>query len=174
MTENEFKFVIKDCEEEIARMAEKKYLIEQGYLLVGRGISLRFRKSQNDSKNSYFMTFKCSAGGRVIEIEKKLDYRDFHDLWPQCMNKLEKIRYVLDGWDIDFFKDHNNETYFAMAELELPEGEVPGIIPDFIESNLLHKVELTDCRFSSKILGDVRYAKNLYSKLGKTYEVQSC
>jgi CYTH domain-containing protein len=152
-------------------------------LVASRGVSLRIRKSQQGkvsggvftetSSPCYTTTFKCNGGSRVVEIEKKIDERDFTDLWPLCLNKLEKYRYVLkdqelNTWEIDFFKDHHNDTYFAMAELEMPEGQIsPNIIPEFISNNLIYEVPLTDCRFSSKLLGDVRYAINLHKSLTK-------
>jgi CYTH domain-containing protein len=164
--------------------------------MASKGMSLRLRKSQEGkiifahlphscaifldrgNKAKHYMTFKCSCNGganRVVEIEKKIDQRDFDDLWPQCMNKLRKLRYLVRDeakqvWEIDFFKTHDNRNYFAMAELEMPEGQIePEIIPSFIKNNLLHKVALTDCRFSSKLLGDVRYASDLYDSLEKIH-----
>lgn len=117
------------------------------------------------------MTFKTNVSGRVIEIEKKIDERDFEDIWPQCLNKLEKTRYLVRDkgrhlWEIDYFRDHNSETYFAMAEFEMPEGKTkPDFMPKFVHDNLIYEVLLTDCRFSSKLIADVRYAKNLYRSL---------
>lgn len=174
-TENERKWVLyMECEEQINKLAEEKWRIHQGYLMVGKGTSLRIRK-QSDRLNKkliYTMTFKSTvATGRVVEIEKRLDERDFNDLWPMSFNKVEKIRCVIydknhEMWEIDFFKDHNQQTYFAMAEFEMPEGKKePDSLPPFIKNNLLHEVALTDCRYASKLLGDVRYALDLYSSL---------
>jgi len=108
----------------------------------------------------------------VVEIEKKISERDFNDLWVQCLNRLEKTRYLVtadssgDIWEVDFFRDYNNSIYFALAELEMPEGQLePNFIPDFIQKNLIYEVDLTDSRFSSKLLADVRYAKDIYLKL---------
>lgn len=174
-TENERKYVLcMECEDQINKIAEEKWRIAQGYLMVGKGTSLRCRKQSDRQKlrMSYSMTFKATASsGRVVEIEKRLNERDFNDLWPMCLNKVEKIRCIVydkshDMWEIDFFKDHNQQTYFAMAEFEMPEGKLqPDTIPPFISNNLLHEVALTDCRFASKLLGDVRYALDLYASL---------
>lgn len=184
-TENEVKFVLKtDCESLIAPLAKTKHYISQGYLVASRGVSLRVRKSvvetrtKNDRcqfgnsvscETEYHMTFKHSVKGRVIEIEKKIDQRDFDDLWEVSMNKLEKVRYKVtkpDVWEIDFFKDHHDHTYFAMAEFEMPEGQKqPTVVPDFITKHLIHEVPLTDTKFSSKLLADVRYATDLYGSL---------
>ncbi len=48
----------------------------------------------------------------------------------------------------------------------MPEGQLaPGVIPDFIKDNLIYEVDLTDNRFSSKLLADVRYATNIYKEI---------
>lgn len=176
-TENERKYVLRpDTENYFSKLAEDKLHISQGYLIASRGVSLRFRKSYSNpaKKINYCLTFKYNvAGGRVIEIEKKVEERDFNDLWPQCLNKLHKIRYLVRDmhkqlWEIDFFKDHNEQTYFAMAEFEMPEGKLkPDHIPKFITDNLVYEVALTDSRFASKLLGDVRYAVELLENLKK-------
>jgi CYTH domain-containing protein len=176
-TENERKFVIDlGCEEEIAGLASKKYLIAQGYMVTTKGITVRARKrfdyrSKDKNHFQYYFTLKANAGGRCVEIEDRINERDFNDLWSICRNKLEKIRYVVThrrtrkptlDWELDFFKDHRNETYFALAEIELPEGkEAPDVIPDFVKNNLLFEVPLTDNRFGNKLLGDARYAANI-------------
>jgi CYTH domain-containing protein len=87
------------------------------------------------------------------------------------MNKLEKIRYFIPDkkdqvWEVDFFKDHRNKTYFCLAEFEMPEGQLtPDFLPSYIKDNLIYEVALTDCRFASKLLADVRYASDLYETL---------
>jgi len=193
-TENERKYVLRlNCETMMCEMAKNHLRIHQGYMMASKGMSLRLRKCQEGKvviprlpapcplfleqageKPKHYMTFKCSCNGganRVVEIEKKIDERDFNDLWPQCMNKLTKLRYVVRDekkqvWEIDFFKTHDNTNYFALAEFEMPEGQTaPDFMPSFIKSNMLHEVSLTDCRFSSKLLGDVRYASDLYQSL---------
>lgn len=170
-TENELKYVLNlDTEEKFQNLAESKVLILQGYLFFSKGTSLRCRKV----KNKHYLTLKSTVNGRVVEIESQIDERDFNDLWTQCMNKLEKIRYIVPDkqnqiWEIDFFKDHNGINYFALAEFEMPEGQLaPGFMPRFIRENLLFEVPLTDCRFASKLLADIRYASDLY-KLVKEF-----
>jgi CYTH domain-containing protein len=168
-TENEMKFVLefKDTEEYFRKNALQKASIWQGYLFSTKGISLRCRKT----KNKHYLTLKSSVNGRVVEIENQIDERDFTDLWSQCMNKLEKIRYILidqkdQTWEIDFFKDHNNGNYFCLAEFEMPEGQLaPKFVPKFIKDYLLFEVPLTDCRFASKLLADMRYASDIYRQI---------
>lgn len=180
-TENEKKLVLNPaCESSISKIAKNSLKLSQGYLMVSRGISLRVRKVKNH-KTKYYMTFKSSVNcGRVVEIEKKIDQRDFLDLWDQALNKLEKVRYLVKDksyqiWEIDFFKDHNNETYFCLAELEMPENQVKPIsVPSFITENLLYDVLLTDSRFSSKLLSDVRYSINLLKSIkGERNDLQT-
>lgn len=180
-TENECKFILHmECEEQIGKLAEEKWRLHQGWLMAGKGYSLRCRKQTDrlNKKTTYILNYKCTvASGRTVEIEKRMDERDFNDLWPQCLNKIEKVRCVVydkyhEKWEIDFFKDHNQQTYFAMAEFEMPEGKLaPDTLPPFIRNNLLHEVPLTDCRFASKLLGDVRYALNLYTSLKESNNV---
>lgn len=176
-TENERKYVLKpSCEEAVSGMASQKYDISQGYLIATRGITVRVRKSvpvyANGSKGGYFFTLKANTNGRCIEVENKLDKRDFDDLWGIALNKLEKVRYeVKNGrhlWECDFFRDYKGETYIAVAEVELPEGQLePDSLPFFIRENLLYKVPLTDTRFSNKLLGDARYALDLINEIMK-------
>jgi CYTH domain-containing protein len=157
-------------------MAVQKYEISQGYLIATRGITVRVRKSvatyTNVGKGGYYFTLKVNTNGRCVEIESKLDKRDFEDLWAIALNKLEKIRYEVKNnkyiWECDFFKDYRNETYIAVAEVELPEDQLePDILPGFIRENLLYKVALTDTRFSNKLLGDARYAADLMNEITK-------
>lgn len=166
-TENEKKFVLQIDEEYFKKHACTKFNISQGYLFSSKGISLRCRRA----KKGFYLTLKSSVNGRVVEIENQINERDFNDLWTQCMNKLEKTRYVLDDgngqfWEIDFFKDHNDQNYFCLAEFEMPEGQLsPKFIPKFIKERLIFEVPLTDCRFASKLLADMRYATELYKEV---------
>jgi len=174
-TENERKFVL-----DIASYVEKDFLkhsdsirhIRQGYLFFSKGASLRVRETIEEEKSGvkHEICIKQRAGSRVIEIEKKLDNRDFHDLWDISLNRLEKIRYncVWKGqlWEVDFFKNHEQQNYFAMAEHEMPEGQIsPDFIPARIKEHLIFEVPLDDDRFSSKRIACVNHAKKLYESL---------
>jgi len=133
-------------------------------------MSLRIRKTITCDRTRYFMTLKQKSGDRIIEIEKKINERDFTDLWEVALNKLEKIRYDLicdkSKWEVDFFKDHYQHTYFAQAEHEMPEGQLsPKFIPKIINKNLLFAVPIEDDRFGSKRLANVKHAKELYLTL---------
>ena len=169
-TENELKYLLTlEAEAVAAACASGTRHIRQGYLAFTKGMSLRIRETNN---TRYEMTFKQKANNRVIEIEKKLDERDFEDLWTIACNRLEKIRYdviVKDkkdekhSWEIDAFKDHNHDTYIVVAEHEMPEGmKSPNFIPSIIKDHLIYAVPRTDDRFASKKIADVKYAQKLF------------
>lgn len=179
-TENELKYVLRlDCEADLAssNFKYKKYLLFQGYLAFAKGMTLRLRSSQEmkfqktigQSKKK--LCYKQKVNDRVIEIEKKLDPRDFSDLWDSTLNRVEKQRYVVNFdesiWEIDFFKHHHDETYFVLAEHEMPEDQKqPNHIPEFILNNLIYAVPSDkDDDFSTKRLACVRHAKKTYKEL---------
>lgn len=172
-TENELKSLIRtECEKQVEELSSDQYLIQQGYLIATRGITVRVRKSRRKKtgQENYYFTLKVNTGGRCIEVENKLDSRDFNDLWDIALNKLEKIRYVVKSgkldWELDFFKDYRGKTYIAVAEIELPEGQLePESTPDIVKKNTIYKVGRDDQRFSNKLLGDARYASELIAKL---------
>jgi hypothetical protein len=107
---------------------------------------------------------------RVIEIEKRLDERDGMELWACCVGKLKKDRYVFNGghgimWELDLLK-HDGNIYFMLAEVELAEGMPrPKVVPEFMKNHIAFEVPLDDDRFSNKRLGDLTYAKELYSQV---------
>lgn len=173
-TENERKFILKiKSESEISSYAKEKRLINQAYLAFSKGISVRLRETiYSHSEPRLEICFKQNVKNRVIEIEKKIDKRDFSDLWETSVNRLEKIRYIVEDkkkiWEVDYFKEHHQQTYFAMAEYEMPENQLtPEFIPDIIKEYLLYEVPMFDDRFSSKRIADVKYSKELYSELIK-------
>jgi len=174
-TENERKYIIDSkIESIIMEKSSAAYDISQGYLIATRGITVRIRKlvKRKNKKAEYYFTLKATTSGRAIELEKKMDERDFDDLWNIALNRLEKVRYILshegNDWEIDFFKDYKENTYMAVAEIELPEDQYePYSIPGIIKDNLLYSVPLTDIRFSNKLLGDARYASQLLQEIRK-------
>jgi CYTH domain-containing protein len=174
-TENELKYVLRiDCEKEVAKKSRSDLFIHQGYLAFTKGMSVRVRQSiDHHTKPQYKLCFKQKVNNRVVEIEKKIDRRDYDDLWANAVNRLEKVRYNLwheEGdeeylWEVDFFK-HDHKTYFAVAEHEMPEGQTaPDYIPSIIKENLLFAVPFIDDRFASKRLADIKYASTLYQDL---------
>jgi len=166
-TENELKFLLNlECEKDLIDAAKNVRHIHQGYLAFTKGMSLRVRETNG---NRYELTFKQKIKNRVVEIEKKIDLRDFTDLWNISVNKLEKIRYDIEDnglWEVDVFKDHFHKSYIIVAEYEMPEGmEHPKVIPKIIKKNLLYAVPKDDVRFASKKIANLKYAQKLYQTL---------
>lgn len=180
-TENERKYLLDaGCESTVKKICTDQFDISQGYLIATRGITVRVRKSarKSNGKSEYYFTLKVNTAGRVIEIEKNLDERDFTDLWAIALNKLEKVRYIVkyggNSWELDFFKDYRGETYMAVAEIELPEDQLePNSLPEIVKQNLIYKVPLTDARFSNKLLGDARYAAELLQEILRNQEIEN-
>lgn len=166
--ENERKFVLKldTSEKDFAKLASRIDEIEQIYLVFGEGRSVRIRKTSCGTCRTYEMTFKQDVDGKTVEIETKIDKKDYDLLSKGALLKLCKTRYKIKNWDVDFFKD--GSIYFVQAEIEMPENqENPDAVPDFIKNNLVYTVKKDDRRFSSKKLGDVKYARRLMDSLMK-------
>lgn len=175
-TEHEYKYVIdlKLAEEyshkDIKAISDQFCHIKQGYLAFSKGMTTRIRCITKLKKEKWFLTFKQKINNRVIEIEKKIDSRDGHDLWSVCVGKLKKDRYAIDNegmlWELDFFK--KGGLYFILAEVELDEGAPrPKTVPPFLKEHILYEVPLTDDRFSNKRLGDAEYATSLYKEISE-------
>lgn len=171
-TEHEYKFVLR---KEIADDVEISQLptttIRQGYLAASDSMDLRIRHTAHPNNTEFWtVTFKQKVAGRKIELEQKVDVRDGLDLWEVSGTKIKKVRHYLGNprqgpvWEIDLF--YANDLYFAMAEIELPEGAPPPEeLPELIEAYLVLKVPLTDSRFFNKNLGNVESVTSLYEEL---------
>ena len=161
-----------ESEQSIAEQAEQTLHIEQKYLTIEKGISVRIRRTINNRISSYSMTVKKNVSGQCIEIECSISKDDFDKLWTTGHNKVTKIRYLYKGWDIDFFKRHNGKNYIAIAEIEmLPLQKAPKFIPIIIKRNIIHNVDINDNRFSNKKLGNIKYANQLLKKIKKTIKI---
>lgn len=184
-TEHEFKYVLSldflnEFDESILRKTSTGWTeINQGYVAVAEGTATRIRQARtvaprhygNSEVDHWTLTFKHTVNSRVIEIEKELDSRDGQDLWSACTRRVCKTRYYFpDGdhtWELDLFKTDQN-VYFILAEVELPEGSSrPTLMPSFLSKYMIYEVDLTDNQFSNKKLGDVEYAAELYKKIKK-------
>ena len=176
-TENERKYVLINepfVLNEIAKRAKKILSIEQVYIQSGKGWNFRVRKTFGIHYDDpvYHATYKHKVGGRVIEIQTKLDERDYKDLSKQTISAIvHKTRYVIPigslKWEIDFFYiARKTEPYFVLAEIELPEGVArPPSVPNFISDHLILAVPEDDNRFTSKKLADMAYAIKRYDEL---------
>ena len=182
--ENELKFVLNlEAEHFFKPRALRMHRIKQGYLSFSDSVflqSTRIRSKNTLSpglgwdKFEFTFTYKQEVYKEIIEIEKTIEKEDFDKLWSldkfRCFNKLIKTRFdcYFDSflWEIDAFQDETGETYFLMAEHEMPAGqEKPLNIPSIIFDNLVFQVPREDARFSSKNLAEIDPAKQLYSEL---------
>jgi CYTH domain-containing protein len=170
--ENERKFVLKppfnELENQLASIATNSFLIEQAYLHKGKKFIVRVRSSTclKDHISWYEMCVKRSVNRECVEIETEIEESDYARLWSVADGKLVKKRYIIEGWEVDFFKDKHHNNYFAQAEIELPPGiAYPERIPSIIEENLLYRVMKGDNRFASKKLCDIYYTNKILHML---------
>lgn len=169
--ENERKFVLKnDCELE-KRLAQApgvaRKLLIQAYLDAP---GLRIRTIETDGQLSHVFTYKRTVDGQVVEIETELEADDFRRLWKLRRESLQKVRYSWpDGrfhWDVDFFKTETGRTYFAQAEVEMPEHETaPPPLPACLSPFVLGAAPVGDPRFSSKCLANQTHAEQLMREI---------
>lgn len=209
-TENELKIVLSNVDsliDKISEAAEHALVIRQGYMHRKSKLTVRVREQTELADNavaSYFLQTKLklnksvdfakfleigniqrTSPGRVIEISKEIDKRDFLDFWEKSKGRLSKCRYILyagtsDGhkdhhgnpwkeiWEVDFIKNTaTDQTYMVIAECELPENVQEPLfpIPDIIKDHTVFRVPLRDSRFSNSRLGNIKYARRLYKSL---------
>lgn len=175
--ENERKFVLKDdagLEEELGRLpGVSRNLLRQAYLDAP---GLRIRSLESDGRTDHVFTYKRLIDGQVVEIETGLSAVDFARLWTQRIETLQKMRYSwTDGsyhWDVDFFRRDDGSTYFAMAEVEMPEGqtELPPL-PSCLAGHVLGVAPAGDPRFTSKRIADRQHAEKLLADIKRTGRV---
>lgn len=165
--ENERKFVLKDEAALEARLAGSngvtRSLLHQSYLDVS---GMRIRAIEAAGAVRHVFTYKRPVSGQVVEIETDISREDFERLASQCIETLRKVRYSWAEqpfhWDVDFFKTDDGRTYFAQAEVEMPEDQVtPPPLPACLAPHLLAAVPAGDPRFASKRLSDRTHAEAL-------------
>ena len=170
--ENERKFVLDeqavDLETELGRMpGVARRLLRQAYLDAP---GLRIRSLEGGGETTHVFTYKRTVGGQIVEIETGLSAVDFARLWTQRKETLVKVRYSwTEGryhWDVDFFKRDDGSTYFAMAEVEMPEEDTePPPLPEFLAMHLLMIAPALDPRFTSKRIADQAHATRLLDEI---------
>jgi CYTH domain-containing protein len=169
--ENERKFVLLDdgkLEQQLARApGVTRSLLRQAYLDVS---GLRIRAIETDGTKRHVFTYKREVDGQVVEIETDISVADFERLWSQRGETLQKARYSWpDGrfhWDVDFFKTDEGRTYFAQAEVEMPEGDrTPPPLPPPLAGHLLALAPAGDLRFTSKRLANRTHAESLLADI---------
>lgn len=169
--ENERKFVLADDGNLESRLAQApgvtRSVLRQAYLDAP---GLRIRSMETDGKVSHFFTYKREIAGQVVEIETVIDASDFDRLWTQRQESLRKTRYSWPDeqfhWDVDFFKTEDGRTYFAMAEVEMPESDTtPPPLSARLSSHFLANAPHRDPRFTSKRLADQAFAEKLLADI---------
>src|SRR5471032_735007 len=169
--ENDRKFVLDDdgrVESDLGRTAGvTRLVLKQAYL---DSSGLRIRSIEAPDGVRFVFSYKRLVAGQMVEIETDISELDFDRLWTLRREHLRKIRYAWnDGrfhWDTDFFKTGDDRTYFAMAEVEMPEEDTdPPPVPPRLASRLLSLVSLGDPRFTSKRLADQTHAERLLAEV---------
>ncbi|MCA0249073.1 MAG: hypothetical protein LCH93_20870 [Proteobacteria bacterium] len=169
--ENERKFVLRDDGKLegllAARPGVSRNFLRQAYLDAP---GLRIRSIEADGKIDHLFTYKRMIDGQVVEIETGLSAIDFARLWTQRIESLQKVRYSWEEgrfhWDIDFFRREDGSTYFAMAEVEMPEEDTePPPLPACLAGHLLGIAPAGDQRFTSKRIADQGHAERLMTDI---------
>lgn len=170
--ENERKFVLDDLSGALegrlaARPGVRRLALRQAYLDAS---GLRIREIDENGQKKYVFTYKRPVDDQMVEIETEIAAIDFERLWKLRRETLQKTRYSWRAgrftWDVDFFKDDDARTYFALAEVEMPEGEqVPPSPPDVLVPHVLLLAPRNDLRFTSKRLADRGHAERLYEEV---------
>lgn len=166
--ENERKLVLRDPDGALERALAAacppwtRRAIRQAYLDAP---GLRIRRFESAEGIEYIFSFKRPVNGDMVEIETAMSAVDFERLWTLRRETLEKVRFHLGagdcGWDVDFFKT-DDVTYFALAEVEMPEGRIdPPPPPAILAPAIVLLVPRGDERFASKKLADPVYAAQL-------------
>lgn len=166
--ENERKFVLDDLSGALearvaARQDAKRTYLHQAYLDAS---GLRIRSIESSDGIQRIFSYKRLVDDQVIEIETEISELDFERLWKTRREALQKARYSWTAgqfrWDVDFFKTEDGRTYFALAEVEMPESETqPPSPPDILAPHVLLLAPRKDPRFTSKRLADRVHAERL-------------
>jgi CYTH domain-containing protein len=176
--ENERKFVLLDDGTLEQRLAHApgvtRSLLRQAYLDVS---GLRIRSIEAEGAKRHVFTYKREVDGQVVEIETDISTADFERLWSQRRETLQKARYSWpDGrfhWDVDFFKTDEGRTYFAQAEVEMPEEDrTPLPLPPQLAQHLLALAPAGDLRFTSKRLANRAHAESLLADIRKKGKIE--
>ena len=169
--ENERKFVLEDDAALERRLAASpgvvRSYLRQAYL---DSSGLRIRAIESSGRTRHIFSYKRSVDDQMVEIETEIAPIDFERLWKIRHETLQKARYSWrDGrfhWDVDFFKTDDGRTYFALAEVEMPEADtVPPPPPAVLAPHVLLLAPRSDPRFTSKRLADRGHAERLLAEV---------
>jgi CYTH domain-containing protein len=169
--ENERKFVLENDSALERRLAASpgvvRSFLRQGYLDAS---GLRIRAIDQGGRIRHIFSYKQPVDDQMVEIETEIAAVDFERLWTLTRETLQKVRYSWrDGrfhWDVDFFKTEDGRTYFALAEVEMPEAEkTPPPPPAVLAPHVLLLAPRNDARFTSKRLADRGHAERLLAEV---------
>src|SRR5258708_30165169 len=169
--ENERKFVLNEDGQLEPRLAQApgvtRSRLNQAYL---DSAGVRIRSIETAGKLRHVFSFKRPVDDQMVEIETGIDEVDFKRLWTLARETLRKTRYSwADGrfhLDTDFFKTAEGRTYFALAELEMPEHErEPPAVPARLANHLLGLAPLGDPRLTSTRLADPAHDARLLAEI---------
>ena len=140
--------------------------ITQGYLNENN----RLRKIiEVGCRPQYWLTFKQRLPNHHnLEVEGLIEPEVFHAAWQHTNERLTKRRFKVDDrplkWDIDFYRWP--QPYFALAEVELPDG-VEAFEPLALIAKYVHFiVPREDGRFTARRLANDEWASTLARELG--------
>lgn len=176
--ENERKFVLfdedGDLETQLASAPVARFVLRQAYLDAS---GVRIRAIEKGGIVRHVFTYKRPVNGQMVEIETDILPIDFERLWTLRRETLSKVRYSWNEgpfhWDVDFFKTDDGMTYFALAEVEMPEDEtVPPPPPDRLKRYVFGLVPPGDPRFTSKRLADRNHAERLMADIRRSGKVE--
>jgi CYTH domain-containing protein len=165
--ENERKFVL-ELETKLERRLAAAPGVVRSYLRQAylEAPGLRIRSMESGGRVKHIFTYKRSVDDQMVEIETEISPIDFERLWKLRRETLQKMRYSWrDGrfhWDVDFFKREDGSTYFALAEVEMPETDtVPPPPAGILAPHVLLLAPRGDERFTSKRLSNQEHAQRL-------------
>ena len=176
--ENERKFILLDDDKLEAQLmldpGVTRSVLRQAYLDAS---GVRIREICKDGATHHVFTYKRPVDGQMVEIETEISAVDFERLWKLRRETLSKVRYSWNEgrfhWDVDFFKSDAGKTYFALAEVEMPEEEtVPPDVPSRLKQHVFGLAPFGDPRFTSKRLADQAHAERLLSDIRRSGKVE--
>jgi CYTH domain-containing protein len=170
--ENERKFVLEDGDGGLERILGQTPGVTRSYLRQAYldSSGLHIRSIDAGGMTRHIFSYKRSVDDQMVEIETEVPAVDFERLWKIRCETLQKARYSWEDapfhWDVDFFRTDDGRTYFALAEVEMPEAHtVPPPPPAVLAPHVLLLAPRNDPRFTSKRLSDRGHAERLLADI---------
>ena len=163
------KKIMKECDSHSISKIKQVYLKGKGRV---REYSYPYTKSGQPEKSFYEFNYKEQlVDGGNFEIEKEISKDDYDIALTVSTSSFVKNRLTFKTkshkWEVDFFMNEHDNVYFVLMECEVDDGIKPNIdeLPEFIKNSIVYSVDLDDNDFTSKKLGNVEYAEDLYNKV---------